>query len=617
MKSRVQVQMSKMLQALGSSTNAKIAYFMFGGCCILVIGTFIFVAKYERIAIDDTYAYCATAYFSPKTGYRVEYWKQRNDFDRIDTGCARACYKEQKATLGVSFLEIETQTGYADHNQAFAAGILEGTLTWRSIHAQWRNTISAFCERDASTEKFCAWMRAIIERNHVNSVTIAREKHQTSHYQHQIFLFYQQLFGIEKGYKQGTRRARKDFEIPSEDFLLLNARVDIEDLKLYYNKFVQEDEDDDGEALDLHDSVERMIVRLVNGEAPKILVGHSSDGEYNSMLKIVKTYRFNYHLGPDTRHLVANTDITFTSYPGCVASTDDFYLAHGKHSRIIVSGVKLKHENDMQLHGIDLDGAVLMSVRVMAATRLAHNGKAWARFMSRDPDIGAKQWLVVDEKRLKYLNIEDQPVETEEEAVTSAAATVDDDLPVHNNEIPTDSVREREMEKAALLTPAVNSRDIVWLIDNTWKRLHGEDVTARFKKDVAWNLDGVPYFKVIQELNKIEGKDFRVRSEQMNGLDDLASFLRRNAYRGDLKSSADDSKVPYGNTDIKLYSTSGHKFIVQSGPVRSIDDDTAVEEEETVVENETFDWTTFDDVAHDEHPDAWNFPKVHVQYVWH
>jgi hypothetical protein len=40
--------MSKMLQALGSSTNAKIAYFMLGSCCVLIIGTFIFVAKYER-----------------------------------------------------------------------------------------------------------------------------------------------------------------------------------------------------------------------------------------------------------------------------------------------------------------------------------------------------------------------------------------------------------------------------------------------------------------------------------------------------------------------------------------------------------------------------------------
>jgi hypothetical protein len=434
-----------------------------------------------RTAIDDSYAFCATAYFSQKTGYRVEYWKQRNDFEKIDTGCARACYKEQKTSLGLSFLEIETQTGYADHNQAFAAGILEGTLTWNSIHAQWKNTILAFCERDEATRKFCEWMRKVIARNHENSIKIAQEQHKTSHYQHQIYLFYQQLYGIEKGYKQGTRRARKDYDIPFDDLVLLNARVDIEDLKIYYNKFVQEDEAD---AIEMHETVEKMIVKLVEGETPKVIVGHSSDGEYSSMLKIVKTYRFNYHFGPNvSNRLVANTDITFTSYPGCIASTDDFYLAHGKHSRIIVSGIKLKYNDDIQVHGIDLDSAVLMSVRVMAANRLAHNGKSWAKYMSRDPDIGAKQWLVIDEKRLKYLKVEDD-ANRDEEIVTSSSA-FGDGLLKESNDVPTNSVVV--MDKEPVVTHAVNNKNIVWMIDNTWKRLHGEDVTARFKRDLAWN----------------------------------------------------------------------------------------------------------------------------------
>ncbi|KAG5681692.1 hypothetical protein PVAND_011103 [Polypedilum vanderplanki] len=595
-----------MLQALGSSTNAKIAYFMLGSCCVLIIGTFIFVAKYERVVIDDTYAYCATAYFSQKTGYRVEYWKQRNDFDKIDTGCARACYKEQKSTLGLSFLEIETQAGYADHNQAFSAGILEGTLTWMSIYAQWKNTIQSFCEQDEATDKFCTWMRSIIARNHENSITIAMKEHKTSHYHHQIYLFYQQLYGIEKGFRQGTKRARKDFEIPSEDFLLLNARVDIEDLKVYYNKFVQEEEED---MIEMHDTVEKMIINLVDGESPKIIIGHSSDGEYNSMLKIVKTYRFNYHHGPTpSHHLVTNTDITFTSYPGCIASTDDFYLAHGKHSRIIVSGIKLKYGDDTQVHGIDLDSAVLMSVRVMAAIRLAHNGKSWAKYMAQDPDIGAKQWLVIDEKRLKYLYVENEQ-HKDEEFVTSLP-TIDDSL---NNEIPTDNIGlvEKEEEKTTVMH-AVNSRNIVWMIDNTWKRLHGEDVTERFKKDLAWNCDGVPYFKVIQELNKIDGRDFKLNSEQIDNLDELGMFLKQNAYRGDLKEDEKEI-IPYGNTDIKLYSTNGRKFIIQNGPVQLGD-----EELEQNDNGDAFDWAKFDnEVSHDEHPDSWNFPKVQVQYIWH
>lgn len=217
--------------------------------------------------IDDSFAYCATAYYSPKTRYRIEYWGQRNDFDRIDTGCARACYKEQKSTNGLSFLEIETQSGYADVNQAVAAGILEGSLTWMAIYAQWKNTIESFCERE---EKFCTWLRHIIHRNKNNILSITKRKHHSSHYQHQIMLFYQQLEGIELGFKKGVKRARKDFEIPSTDFLLLNARVDIEDLIVYYNKYVEEDEKN---FVDITESAEKMIIKLVDGEQPRVLIG--------------------------------------------------------------------------------------------------------------------------------------------------------------------------------------------------------------------------------------------------------------------------------------------------------------------------------------------------------
>lgn len=589
---------------------------MFGGCCVLIIGTFIFVANFERTTFDSSYAYCATAYYSPKTGYRVEYWGQRNDFDKIDTGCARACYKEQKSDIGLSFLEIETQTGYADHNQAYAAGILEGTLTWMSIYAQWKNTIQSFCEKDDTSAKFCTWLRAIIERNHDNIIEIAREKHSKSQYQHQIFLFYYQLDGIEKGFKKGVKRARKDYEISTVDFLLLNARVDIEDLKVYYNKYVQEDESN---FVDVHENVEKMIINLVsNSDGPtKLNIGHSSDGEYSEMLKIVKTYRFNYHQGPRdfSSHLVSNTDITFTSYPGLIASTDDFYLANGKDSQLIIAGIKMKYNHPAQIHGIDLDSAVLMSVRVMAANRLAKNGKEWAHYLARDPDIGAKQWLVIDEKHLKYLQLNDQNHGDDEEIVTSSS-TLNDGL-VGHKEIPLDNSVMTEKEKS--MTDAVNGRNIIWLIDNTWKRLHGEDVTARLKRDAAWICDGTPYFKVIQELNKIDGKDLKLNEQQMTNGDDIASVLRQHAYRGDLIGSEDDEAIAYGNTDIKTYSTSDRQLSIQSGPVfTSVNNkkDEVEESNEIIEKIDIFEWQKFSDVSHDEHPEAWNFPAVHVQYIW-
>lgn len=375
-----------------------------------------------------------------------------------------------------------------DYSQAISAGILEGSLTWMSIYSQWKNTIIAFCEQDEKTGKFCTWLRDIVDRNFKNIIKYAKKKHKVSLYQHQILLVYQQMQGIEIGLKKGVKRARyhKDLEeIPFEDILLLNARVDIEDLKEYYNKYVEEDENDH---IDIQKSFSKTIIKLMNGETPKVLIGHTSDGDYNSMLKIVKTYRFNFHQGPEPEmHLVPNTDITFSSYPGAIASMDDFYLANGKHSKIIVAGVKTKYEKSMQIHGIDIDGAVFLSARVMSANRLGHNGLTWAKVMARDPDIGAKQWLVIDEKRLKYLKINNE-TEDVEEFVTSSTSTLDESLPTFdNNEVPTDVINDVEaLIPAMALQQEVNHRNIIWLIDNTWRRLHGEDVTVRLKKDKAW-----------------------------------------------------------------------------------------------------------------------------------
>lgn len=315
------------------------------------------------------------------------------------------------------------------------------------------------------------------------------------------------------------------------------------------------------------------------------------------MLKIVKTYRFNYHQGPslsDT-HLVANTDITFTSYPGVIASTDDFYIGHGKNSRIIVSGVKLKYNQATQVHAIDIDAAVLMSVRVMAANRLAHNGKSWAKIMARDPDIGAKQWLVIDEKHLKYLQITD---ESEHEFVISSTIS---DEGLTENDIPIDPPRDLEKEKAESLTSKITSRNIIWLVDNTWKRLHAEDVTSKFKKDGEWILDGTPYFKVIQELNRIDGKELNQHKLQhIEDMEDVASELQAQAFRGDLVK---EDPEPFGNTDIKVYSSDDNQFLVQNGPFSKSDD-------------EVFEWGRFNGVSHSELPDTWNFPSVFVQYVW-
>lgn len=124
-----------MLKVVGASWyQTRISTYILIGSGLLVIGAF-FVANMERPQYDGTY--CATVYWSKNAGFKIEYWKQRNDLENIPKGVARTCYKDSTYENGWSQIEIETQRTYPDWVQAFGAGLLEGSLTWNNIHNQW------------------------------------------------------------------------------------------------------------------------------------------------------------------------------------------------------------------------------------------------------------------------------------------------------------------------------------------------------------------------------------------------------------------------------------------------------------------------------------------------
>lgn len=49
----------------------------------------------------------------------------------------RACYSDSLLESGWSQLELESQQEFPDKIQAFAAGMLEGALSWHNIYLHW------------------------------------------------------------------------------------------------------------------------------------------------------------------------------------------------------------------------------------------------------------------------------------------------------------------------------------------------------------------------------------------------------------------------------------------------------------------------------------------------
>lgn len=147
------------LKVVGASwQKTRIGTYILIGAGLLVIGAF-FIGYIERPEYDGTY--CATAFWTQKVGFQIEYWKQQNDLLNIPKGAARICYKDSIYENGyvsrernvekypysyLKFLflyfswaqiEIETQRSYEDWVQAYGAGIIEGSLTWHQIYNQW------------------------------------------------------------------------------------------------------------------------------------------------------------------------------------------------------------------------------------------------------------------------------------------------------------------------------------------------------------------------------------------------------------------------------------------------------------------------------------------------
>lgn len=416
-----------------------------------------------------------------------------------------------------SQIELETQPEYPDWVQAFGAGgklnchhckcllhlfcflflVLEGALTWSSIYNQWSNTVQDYCEQDEGTQAFCIWLRAYLTMNFENIKSMSDEKNK-DHYWYQIRLFFYQLEGLEYGWRLGVKRSRADYDIELVDFLMLNAVPDIRDLRIYYENFINSKSSE--YEYQPHPAKASMLLKSVDSEDGlfrKILLGHSSEGSYASMLRVLKKYKFHYHFSDSHKtNEVSGVDIAFTSYPGSLASSDDFYIIGGRKTKLTVAGIRIENDNLNLWKTVDVNNTVLLAARVMTANRLAHSGRTWAKVMSRHPGFGTKQWLVVDTKRLQKSINQVNEVETLADALAEVKK-----LHLLEGEDDVNVSEEQKIEEAEdlleMVKPNNDASGIAWIIDQLPGRLHAEDMTDEivFGSGV-WTGSGMPFFKV-------------------------------------------------------------------------------------------------------------------------
>ena len=158
--------------------------------------------KYRQLPKRKSAKIVNYVFVDPYGSYNIRQMPVKNlDIESTKTWAAKALWSgNDYNTTGWSFLEIETNEKMKDHDQAFAAGFLEGTVTRELISLHLINTVGDFCaDESAQCQKLIRfltsnfnWMKSMIE------------KHPEDPYWHHVDLLFWQFKGLYFGYNNIT-----------------------------------------------------------------------------------------------------------------------------------------------------------------------------------------------------------------------------------------------------------------------------------------------------------------------------------------------------------------------------------------------------------------------------
>ncbi|XP_043218536.1 putative phospholipase B-like 2 [Amphibalanus amphitrite] len=514
----------------------------------------------------------------------------------VENWVARANFTRKYFETGWDFLEVETNGDYPDNDQAYAAGLVEAYLTKDFIVMHWNNTVSGYCRRLG--KEMCDRLTSHVDANERWVMSMVEQNGASDPYWHQVGLVYQQMYGIVD-YVEVTPNYEDD---PGVKWLSLWG--DLEDLEIAL-------EDHEKRPKHVKASLGSRVlgsghcsalVKVLPG-AEDLYTSHVTWTSFQTMLRIQKRYILNYGQteGAD-KVAIPGRIATFSSYPGIIASHDDFaVLSSGLVSQETTIG---NNNNDLWQY-VQPEGQVMEWVRVLVANNLATSGEEWTDVFGRhNSGTYNNQWMVVDYKRFKSGDMALRP-------------------------------------------------GLLWILEQIPGTVMAEDVTGVLQSQQYWPSYNSPYFPEIfnmsgnPELVDEYGDWFsydmtpraRIFRRDQDGVTDVGSMMklmRYNDYKND-PLSACDCEPPYsaenaisarcdlnpangtypfsalshrlhGATDMKLTTTKLMplmEFIGISGP--------------TYDQQPPFQWSLLeaaDNLAHWGHPDVFQFGPIQWNFQW-
>jgi hypothetical protein len=329
-------------------------------------------------------------------------------------------------TKGWDKLSISTYKGAGPYLQAYFAGYLEGRLTagdiWDFYYNLKQNHEAA---NNANFQKLINFFENVSKHlddriSRLNTLTDIKEMK----YWSQIVLGYSQLEGLHRGYTYEITRLNRyeEMKMSLADFLILQADGEIPELLRYLGSL-----DKDAKVgekgyfakafgIQTENPVEfwkrlmwtskcsafMKITKDANGNWVDLFTGHTTWTEYYEMLRTYKHYKFELEDNIDSADPKHNdkafrrSEIQFSSYPGAISSTDDFYITDQK-LMITETTLEVIDINLYKKYVKKEQEYIPNFMRVLAATRAARSAEEWVKHFSyKHSGTYCSQWMIVD-----------------------------------------------------------------------------------------------------------------------------------------------------------------------------------------------------------------------------
>eukprot|EP01061_Rhynchopus_euleeides_P031823 TRINITY_DN526_c0_g1_i3.p2 TRINITY_DN526_c0_g1~~TRINITY_DN526_c0_g1_i3.p2 ORF type:complete len:536 (+),score=260.16 TRINITY_DN526_c0_g1_i3:43-1650(+) len=297
-------------------------------------------------------------------------------------------FEDALTTKGWGILDVKGSTVTTDADLAFAAGAVEGLLSYNRISDHYQNMYkSHFASLSAAeVQEVKSWL----EKQYNWTKKEAEAKKGSSGVWEQVGNVMSQFDGLVAGYNMAVNGTSYP-ALTQFDFLVLNGDGDLFQIVPAVLKHKRPDFDKMS-----NDEADNYLARAgkcssiikVTGNFSDLFMGHSSWYTYAATNRVFKHYNLGY-----TSSNVAAKKVSFSSYPGYLESLDDFYMMSSGLGMVQTS-ISFSNKD---LYDLITPESLLAWQRVRAASVVAKTGEEWHQAVSTSHSgTYCNQYMIVD-----------------------------------------------------------------------------------------------------------------------------------------------------------------------------------------------------------------------------